>query len=232
MGFGLGRQARGSGGGRHRRHDRARGLRGHGAAGRVGLQVGDPGEVLVADADLVVHPQGCADIFLHELLDRRARDPAHDLAREIADVDRVVGPLGLDRPGRRLDLQRRDHPVVMVDVACLGRVGETDPAIVRDDVPDLDVGLAVLGELRPVLGDRRFEVDQPPICKDVHAGGAHTLGDRIHDAQRVLAPGLAARGVHMSAPEIDHFLAVMVDRDRAADLVMVGEVSGERLANA
>ena len=99
-------------------------------------------------------------------------------------------------------------------------------------MPDQNALFAVLGEFRPVVCDRRFKVDQAPVGEDMYARGAYALGDRVHDAQRVFAPRFAARGIHMAAPEIDDFLTLMIDRHGAAELVMGGEIVGERVANS
>ena len=107
-------------------------------------------------------------------------------------------------------------------LARIGSVGEANAAMVRDDVSHLDRRLAVLGEFRPVVGNRRFQVDQSAVGQDVDAQRARALGDRIEEAHGVFAPRTRAGLVHVAAPQIDDWLAPVIDADGAADLAAFG----------
>src|SRR5262249_44317954 len=58
----------------------------------------------------------------------------------------------------------------------------------------------------------------------------HSLGARVDVDQRVARPGLRAVEVRMTAPQVDDGLAVDDHRDRRADLVLIAQVPGERVA--
>jgi hypothetical protein len=97
-----------------------------------------------------------------------------------------------------------------------------DPA---DEKPRLAVG----GELRPIAGDRRVEVDEAAVDQHVDTGRGDALADRHAIADRVLEPALRAGGVAITAPEVDDRLAADRDRDRCANLFAKHEILGEGL---
>jgi hypothetical protein len=89
-------------------------------------------------------------------------------------------------------------------------------------VADQDVLLALGGELRPVPGDRRVDVQLAPV--DQHQGrqAGHGLGRRPDVGDGLLGPRDGPRLVAKSAPQVDDDLAVDVqDQGRAQFLTGV-----------
>ena len=95
----------------------------------------------------------------------------------------------------------------------------------------LDALLAVGGELRPVLGDRRCEVEFATVGEQERAQGGHRLRAGVDVDDGVGKPGFRPRRVAMSGPQVDHELAFERHRERRTHIAEFGEVALERLAH-
>ena len=78
--------------------------------------VRDPAPVAFGGADLEVGAQRPGDLLGDELLERLAGDPAHDLADQVPEVERVVARRGARLPPRRLGRQPGGGLVPVVEV--------------------------------------------------------------------------------------------------------------------
>ena len=86
------------------------------------------------------------------------------------------------------------------------------------------------GELGPDRRDRAIERDLAALDQREHEHRDHALADRVRVHERVLGPGLRARGVAMAAPEIDDANAADLHAQARADFVELAEVRRERIA--
>ena len=143
----------------------------------------------------------------------------------------VVARRGPGLPPRRLGRQalRRRLPVVHV-WHLERRVPARDPGGVAEDVAQLDLRLAVGGELGPVVGHRRVGVEQAAVDQHQRGEIGHRLGRRPDVGDGVLGPGRAPLGVAPSTPDVHHGLAVDVQHDTRAELLL-SQLLGQRVAH-
>src|SRR6185312_1450963 len=78
---------------------------------------------------------------------------------------------------------------------------------------------------------RRVEVQEAELHDPQHAGGGDRLADREEVDQRVGGPRAGAGAIGPAAPKIGHLAAADEDRHRRADLAVLREIGGERLAH-
>src|SRR5207247_6097786 len=104
--------------------------------------------------------------------------------------------------------------------------GETDA--VREQPAHSDVLLARGLELRPVLGDGSVEVQLTPLREEVCADRRDALGRREDELEGVLLPRAARLLVGCATPDVDDLLALDVQREGRADLLVLDEVALER----
>ncbi|UVF78677.1 hypothetical protein NWF22_02030 [Gordonia mangrovi] len=81
---------------------------------------------------------------------------------------------------------------------------------VAQDLPDGDVGLAVLRELRPVRGDPLVIVEFTAVGEHMRARRGDTLGGGEAHGQRVTLPAVALRRPGPT-PQVDDQSATVVD---------------------
>ena len=91
--------------------------------------------------------------------------------------------------------------------------------------------LAVLRKLRPVLLDRRIQVQLPAVDQDVRAERSGALGAGPNRAHRVRCPGPAALGFGQAGPEVDDRLAFDHQTHGRAHLAALGKVALELLTH-
>ncbi len=137
----------------------------------------------------------------------------------VGGAGRPVGLLGRDGGADRLPRVHLFEREIALDGGQSRLVGE-DPA-------NGDVALAVRGELGPVAGDRRVEVELAALHQPVDAHGRDALGGGEHERDGVALPGARLVAVGEPAPEVDHRLALEVDAARRPHLVVLGEVALE-----
>ena len=101
----------------------------------------------------------------------------------------------------------------------------------REELPDGDGLLAVLGELWPVARDRCIEIDKPARVSEGNRHRGHALRGGVDEDERVLAPRLGQARIAAPAPEVDDLLAPVVDGTRRADLAPLREVPLELVAD-
>ena len=82
-------------------------------------------------------------------------------------------------------------------------------------LPNSDVTLTVLRELRPVRGDPFVVVELPAVGEHMGAGGDHTLGRTPAHGKRVAFPGIPIHGAN-STPHVDDEPATVIDGHRGA----------------
>ena len=91
------------------------------------------------------------------------------------------------------------------------------------DFANRQMRLAVGPELRPILGNRRVVVDQPPVDESVDDGRGHPLGCREDHRRGIGRPRHCAAPVRPAGPYVDDGLAVEVDRQGPATESAAGE---------
>ena len=152
-----------------------------------------------------------ADQRTHTLSGHRPGQPGH----QPAEGQRVVG-----RFAQQTSRTRRGEPFFHHDViqqVFLCRTSQTRQAgVVPHHLTNGEVRLAVGAELRPVLGNRRVVVDQPPVGEPVDHGGSHTLGCREHHRCSIRRPWQFAIPIRPARPHVDDGLAVEIHRQRPA----------------
>ena len=190
--------------------------------------------VLVRGADLEVGTERARDLVADELLERFAGDPAEHLADQVAVGEGVIARRGARLPPRRLSARggRSTSPSRRCPRCANGGSHPESPERVRQQVAKLDVLLAVCGELRPVLGDRR-EWHRPGRGRSsINARQrGERLGAREDVDDGVLAPRHRLGGIRVAAPHVDDEFAVDVDGYRGADFLAVGDLVGECLGD-
>ena len=95
-----------------------------------------------------------------------------------------------------------------------------------------DITLAGLGELRPILRDRRVEVEASLLGQPMGAERDQAFGRRGDVDQCVTVPLALAIERVPATPEVDDRLAVEIDGDCRADFVTLAEVALECLADS
>jgi hypothetical protein len=102
---------------------------------------------------------------------------------------------------------------------------------VAEQVPHLDVLLAVGGELRPVVADRRVHVELAALDQHQRGQRQHGLRRRPAVDDRVLGPRRRPLLVAVPAPQVDDGLPVEVDGHRRPQLVAL-EVARQHFPNS
>ena len=175
-----------------------------------------------------IEPERRRELFAEERAEAAAVDPADDLANEPAEGDRVVAVDFAGLPERLLGGQQGGHLVPVVPVLLDDRLPDRgQPGRVVEQVAHRHVLLAACGELGPVLGDGRVDIEQALLDQAMGAERGQTLGRREDVDQRVAVPFALTLGCVPAAPEVHDRLAVQVDGDRRADVAVFGEVGGE-----
>jgi hypothetical protein len=82
-------------------------------------------------------------------------------------------------------------------------------------LPNSDVTLTVLRELRPIRGDRFVVVELPAVGEHVGAGGDHTSGRTPAHGKCVAFLGIPIQGAN-STPHVDDEPAMVIDGHRGA----------------
>ena len=193
---------------------------------------GGAGVELLGHADEEVGVERPGDFFPRECSHRPPVHAADDLADQVAEGDRVIAVAAARRPPRRALRQRRGHgrPVEQ-------RLGGQRPAdggqprAMAQEPAHRDVLLAGLGELGPVAGHRRVQVELAALGQHVGAERDHALGGRGHADDRVRGPRAGAGRVGMAAPAVHHPHPVEVHADGGARVAALGEVPEELLAD-
>jgi hypothetical protein len=103
--------------------------------------------------------------------------------------------------------------------------------LVSQQPADQEALLALGGELGPVGGDRRVQVQFASLDEQQRAGSGRRFGGGINDLQGVVLPRPGGLGIGDAAPQVGHRSAVQVHADRRAHFRAVGEVRRERLAD-
>ena len=175
-----------------------------------------------------VDAHGLGDLGAQILTDGAAGDAADHLTEDEAERHHVIALRGSRFPPR---LRRRDllaHPVPVGGVVPVQPGARPDHAgPVAEHRGDRDVLLAGHTELGPVPRHRGVQVEFAAIGQQMHTGAGQPLGAGEDAGQGVLPPAPAPAGIGVSAPQVDHQVAVDPHRHGRADLVVLGEVPHE-----
>ena len=160
----------------------------------------------------------------------RPRDPADDLADQVAVRDGVVPVRRAGLPERGLGGQGLGDGVPGPDL--LGAqpgIDRWQAGLVRQQVADGHVVLAGLGELGPIGRHGRVHVELTPLGQQVGAHGRRALGRGEDDLQRVGPVRGRPPDVERPTDDVDDLVAVDVDAEAGSDLTALREVGGERV---
>ena len=160
-----------------------------------------------------------ADQLAHALAGDRPGQSRH----QPAVGQRVVRALAVQHAVNRCGREPLLHLAVVHQVGLAGAVEVRQPGAVPHHLADGDLRLAVGAELRPVLGDRGFVVDQRAVDEPMNDRGGHALGGGEDHGAGVGGPVRGAAAVGPTRPDIDNGLAVQVDRQRAAAVPGTGK---------
>src|SRR5262249_58103684 len=156
----------------------------------------------------------------------------YDLADQPPEGDGMIPVRGSRSPPWWLGGERRAHRVPVVERFVREHVPDgRQPGTMSQEPSHRQCGLVRGGELGPVAGYRRVDVETAFRDQAVRAERRHALGAGGDVDERVALPGLRAVEVRMTAPEVDDGLAVDDHRDGRADLVLIAQVPGERVAH-
>ncbi len=187
-------------------------------------EVGAARLLVWAQADLVIQAKRPADFFAYKGADGFAREAAYELTDEVAESQRVVTGLGAGRPKRLLDFERFDDRAEIEQGTWRRGIAHRNARSVIQDPADQDPFLSGLGKLRPIVGHRFVEIEQPAIHQHVGTQSAHALGDGHHANDGVTFPRPGTRAVLVPTPKVDHGFSIDAYGDGSADLVAAGEV--------
>ena len=164
-------------------------------------------------------PSGPATSSAQDLGDRLAGGAADDLPDDVAEGVGVVADLGAGLPPQLGVGDGGAHLVPVAEVLDGGVQRDArHPGGVVEDLAHGHGLLAVGGELRPQLGDRRVVAEQAALGQDVGHGRGRALDDREVVEQRAGVDRAAAGRVGDAGHGVDHLLAVAVDGDLDAPL--------------
>ena len=178
-------------------------------------------------------PKRPRDLLPEEGPERDAGDATHEFAHEQAIGDRVITVASPRLPEGRLRRERLDDgvPCQPVDRGDERVADGVEPGLMAQQPSHRDLPFAIGGELRPVLGDRRVHVEDAAVGEQVGDDRARALRRRIDHLERIFGVRPAGLDVGDAAPEVDDPFAVDVQRERCADLPVLLEVPGERVAH-
>ncbi len=184
--------------------------------------------MLLGQADPEVDAERLGDLVLEERAERLAAHPSYELADGPAEVDEVVAVASSRLPEGRLGGDAFDYLVpvdheVGREFAAEGRNADR----VVEHHPDRRRLFAVGGELGPVLGDGRFDVELAAARQDVRAQRHRALRAAHDDRDRVALPRSGHLAVDRTAPHVDDGFALVGDTQRRAHFVVVVEVADE-----
>src|SRR5659263_155136 len=140
--------------------------------------------------------------------------------------------VGLPRswlPHRFLPRQDDRQPVEICDDALVpGFIEGKQPSLVRQQLPDGDLILTLLGKLRPVLRDTLIVIKQAPRIGKRHSQTGQSLCCGEHNHHRIFFPGCASSLVPYATPYINDFFTTVVDATGGSDLIAASKVLDER----
>ena len=189
---------------------------------------------VVGQADVELEPERLCDLVLEVRAEAPPGgvDAPDQLPLVPADREHVVAVPVARCPGGRLGGERGGETAAVADRRRIETGGDRRQArLMRKQLPNRDVLLAVLGELRPVAGDRCLVVDQAARPCQRHDRRRDALGGREHHHERVVNPWQAMSSVGEATPQVDHLASLVVDAARRADLAALSEVARELVAD-
>jgi hypothetical protein len=185
-----------------------------------------------ADVVVAACSERTGDLFGQELAERLARDAPYQLAHEVTLIDSVISARAARFPPRCLSRKRGGRSLEIADVGERRRQRPArDARGVSEQLLDSDVGLALRGELRPVLRYWRVESDPASVGEDERAERSDRFRRREPMGDRVALERSREGSVEIPAPQIDDRFAVDEDRDRSADVGADVEVLRKGVAN-
>ena len=95
-----------------------------------------------------------------------------------------------------------------------------------------NLGLPGSGELRPVTGDRRIDVEHAALREHQHARSGHAFRRREHQRESILLPRSLGCAVGEASPQIHDAFAAEVHAYRRAGFAARVEVSLKGLGDA
>jgi len=159
-------------------------------------------------------------------------DAAQQLALVVAQGDRMIS-LARARLPCRLLARQHDRKTVEVghEIPVPLLIEGKQARLVRKQLADSDVLLAVLGEFRPVAADALLVVEPAAGVGQCERHRGQALGGRVDQDHGVLLPRLAGRLVAHAAPQVNDLLAPVIHATGAAQFVAQGEILGECIAH-
>ena len=170
-----------------------------------GEHVGGAEVVFGLRAEMEIEADRFAEVGLEVAADRVSGDAADDLADQEALGVGVIAMTVAQRPPGFLFGQGGGHQIPVEERSgweWSANGGEA--ALVGQDPAEGDVGLAVLGELGPIVGDFAVDFQLASLGHAPGEDGANGFADGIAADKCVLGPGPGVFGVGPAAVEVDH----------------------------
>ena len=165
-------------------------------------------------ADVDVGAERFGDLGAQVLTDGATGDPAEHLAEDEAEGGHVIALRGARLPPRFGGGQPFAHQIPVGDLRPVHPLrGPITPDRWLITMAEGDVLLAGLGELGPVAGHRRIQVEFTALDELVDAGAGQALGAGEHGGQRVLP---ATGGCRPHRPMPPHRLTTSSPSTQAA----------------
>ena len=153
-------------------------------------QLGDAMVFRLRKSDEEIQPEGSGDLLGDETPGHPSVGPAQRFAHEVAVGHGVIDAAAARLPQRRHRGERVDVGIPSVHSLEVHRhVEAVEARPVRHDEVEVDRLLAVGGELRPDLGDRRGVGEVAALHRDGDRERQHALGRRPDIDQGIRLPG-------------------------------------------
>nr|WP_280428044.1 hypothetical protein [Nocardia brasiliensis] len=181
--------------------------------GRAGELWNNPGLFGFRQTDPQAQPERFGDFGGEEVAHVLSADPPHQFAGQETPGDGVVVERGSRLPQRRHRFERGHAPRPIREVRCADTgfgFEAAQPGPVGEQVGDRHIRFAVGGELRPVLPDRRIEVELSTFDEQVHAGCRDPFRGRHQHHQRLCVPSFSGDRI-VPGPQVDDDPAVTMD---------------------
>src|SRR5262249_27757830 len=150
------------------------------ARAELSLEVDRSVELAASEADVEVEPPARGDLLAPERPERAAVGAADELAAKVPVEERVLAVHGARLPPRSLGREQPARPLPVEEHLGGLRVAEGDqPGLVAQRLPNRDLLLPGLRELRPPPGNGIAERERAAVDQHEDAERRHRLRHRV-----------------------------------------------------